>query len=208
MSTWDKNLKNLKSCCEAHTSHENKRKTRRRVCDREQDAGCQESHQMLEFMRYRHHNPSTRRADGKKYKRRSVEPRKDSDQKYIHPIYSSWYLALVNIMLHVGRWRMGRSVDQARFIACRRALLVERSSSVRCRKRGASCARVMLDGCTVLSSHMIRQPSFRMSATCVECGSRLSLFRRLPAARRHSGSEHDQWPFHSTVIPMDLKSIS
>lgn len=163
---------------------------------------------MLEFMRYRRHNPSTRRADGQKYKRCSVEPRKYSDQKHVHPIYSGSYLVLVHTMLHAVQSRTSGSVDQARFIACSRTLLVERSSSVRCRKRGASCARVIPDGCTVLSSRTISQPALRMSATCVECGSRLSLFRRLPAARRQSGSEHDQCPFHSTVIPTDLKSIS
>jgi hypothetical protein len=66
----------------------------------------------------------------------------------------------------------------------------------------------MADGWTVRSSQTTRQFILCMSATCVECGSRLSLCRRLPAAKRQSMSEHDQWPFHSTVIPIDLKSIS
>src|SRR5215510_97129 len=99
-------------------------------------------------------------------------------------------------------------VAQASFTAWMRALLVVRSSSARWRKRGASCARVMPDGRTVRSSQTTRHPIWRSSPMCVECGSRLSLWRRLPAAKRQSVSEHDQWPFHSTVIPTDLKSIS
>ena len=74
------------------------------------------------------------------------------------------------------------------------ALLVVKSSSVKWRKRGASCARVMAAGRTVRSSHTTRHPARCISDMCVECGSRLILWRRFPAAKRQSVSEQDQWP--------------